>query len=116
MGKHLCWSLFFNNIAGHRPWACNFIKKETPTQVFSCDYYEIFKKFFFMEHLRWLLLKARENLKLDTIKLFHVNGFLSIPPENTRKALVFWCFWGVKKETSGKKWVKTLHNLLKNFP
>ena len=29
-------------------------KKETPTQVFSC---ENFKNAFFKKHLRWLLLK-----------------------------------------------------------
>ena len=28
-GKHLCWSLFFNKVAGL------FFKKETPAQVFS---------------------------------------------------------------------------------
>ena len=27
--------------------ACNFIKKVTPTQVFSCEFYEIFKNIFF---------------------------------------------------------------------
>ena len=32
-------------------------KKETPTQVFSCEYYEIFKNRFFLEHLWWLILK-----------------------------------------------------------
>ena len=26
---------------------CNFIQKETPTQVFSCEYYEIFKNTLF---------------------------------------------------------------------
>ena len=31
--KHLCQSLFFNKVAGG---ACNFIKKETLAQVFSC--------------------------------------------------------------------------------
>ena len=30
--------------------------KETPTQVFSCEYCEIFKNSFFIEHLWWLLL------------------------------------------------------------
>ena len=33
-GKHLCWNLFFNKVAG-----LNFIKKETPMQVFSCKNY-----------------------------------------------------------------------------
>ena len=37
-GKDLCWSLFF--------------KKETPTHVLSCEYYEIFKNTYFEEHLR----------------------------------------------------------------
>ena len=32
--------------------ACNFIKKETLGQVFSCELCEIFKKTFFTEHLQ----------------------------------------------------------------
>ena len=40
--------------------AYNFIKKETLTQVFSCEFFEIFKNtFFFTEHLQWLLLKMQ---------------------------------------------------------
>ena len=35
----------FNNVADMT--ACNFIKTETPTQVFSCEYCEIFKNSFF---------------------------------------------------------------------
>ena len=31
--------------------ACNFIKKETLAQVFSCEFYEIFKNALFTEHL-----------------------------------------------------------------
>ena len=37
-GKHLCQSLFFSKVAG---LACNFIKKETLAQVFSCEFCEI---------------------------------------------------------------------------
>ena len=37
-GKHLCWSLFFH--------------KETPAQVFSSEYCEIFKSISSEEHLR----------------------------------------------------------------
>ena len=44
-GKHLCWSLFFNKVTGLQ--ACNFIKKETPMQVFFCEICEIFKNTFF---------------------------------------------------------------------
>ena len=32
--------------------ACNFIKKETLAQVFSCEFYEISKNTFFTKHLR----------------------------------------------------------------
>ena len=31
--------------------ACNFIKKETLTQVFSCEFCKVFKKIIFTEHL-----------------------------------------------------------------
>ena len=42
-GKHLCQGLFFNKVAGG---ACNFIKKETLAQVFSCEFCEISKNTF----------------------------------------------------------------------
>ena len=38
----------------------NFNKKETPTQVFSCEYHKIFKNSCFIEHPRWLLLNMVE--------------------------------------------------------
>ena len=39
----------FNKVAGLK--ACNFIK-ETPTQVFSCEIWEIFKNTYFAEDLQ----------------------------------------------------------------
>ena len=48
-GKNLCQSLSFNNVAGE---ACNFIKKETLVQLFSCEFCDISKNTFFTEHLR----------------------------------------------------------------
>ena len=41
--------------------ACNFIKKETSTQVISCNFHKIFNntifnKKLFSKHFRWLLL------------------------------------------------------------
>ena len=39
------------------PEACNFIKNETLAQVFSCEFCVISNNTFFIEHLRWLLLK-----------------------------------------------------------
>ena len=35
---------------------CNFIKKESLAQVFSCEFCEVSKNTFFTEQLRWLLL------------------------------------------------------------
>ena len=35
----------------HRPQSCNFIKKETLAQVYSCEFCEISKNTFFTEHL-----------------------------------------------------------------
>ena len=42
--KHLCKSLFFNKVAGRRP--ATLLKKETLTQVFSCEFCEISKNIF----------------------------------------------------------------------
>ena len=42
-GKHLRQSLFLKNVAGQ---ACNFIKKETLAQVFSCEFCKISKNIF----------------------------------------------------------------------
>ena len=42
--KHLCQSLFFNKVAVEV--ACNFTKKETLVQVFSCEFCKISKNTF----------------------------------------------------------------------
>ena len=47
--KRLWQSFMFNKVLGG---AYNFIKKETLAQVFSCEFWEIFKSTFFTEHLR----------------------------------------------------------------
>ena len=39
-----------------KPQVCNFIKKEALTRVFFCEFCEISKNTFFIEHLWWLLL------------------------------------------------------------
>ena len=48
----------FNTVRGLK--ACNFNKKDTSTQLFSCEYHKIFTNYIFMEHLRWLLLNMVE--------------------------------------------------------
>ena len=47
-------------------WGAATLKEETPTQVFSCEYHKIFKNSFFIEHLRWLLLKMVEEFLIQT--------------------------------------------------
>ena len=42
---------FFNKVAGPKSQTCSFIKKETLTQVFSCEFFEISKKTIFTEYL-----------------------------------------------------------------
>ena len=37
---------------------CNFILEESPEQVFSCEFCEIFKYTLFNEHIGWLLLSC----------------------------------------------------------
>ena len=46
-----------------RNQACNFIKKETLAQVFSCEFCEIFKIIFFTKHL-WTTVSAWHYCKL----------------------------------------------------
>ena len=60
-GKHLRQSLFFNKVACA---ASNFIKKETLTQVFRCEFCEICKKTFFN---RTPLVAASESEKWQKI-------------------------------------------------
>ena len=51
-GKHLSQSLFLS---------CNFIKKETLAQGFSCEFCKIFKNTFFTEHL-WMTASILQQL------------------------------------------------------
>ena len=59
--KPLCRSLYFNKVAGQ---VCNFIKIETLTQVFSCEFCEISKNTFFTEYV-WATAFKAGNLKLS---------------------------------------------------
>ena len=55
-GKHLCQSLFFNNVAGLRP--AILLKKETLHRCFSANFAKFLRTHFLTEHLQWLLLRA----------------------------------------------------------
>ena len=48
-GKHLCWILFLTKLQPFRPVI--LIKKDSNID-FSCQYWEIFKDTFFIEHVR----------------------------------------------------------------
>ena len=48
--------------------ACNFIKKETPTDESSCEFWEIFKNINFVEHF-WTAAPVDINIKAFGIKL-----------------------------------------------
>ena len=47
-GKQLCRTFFESS---YEFQACNIIKKETSTQVFSCDIFENFRNTFYIKHL-----------------------------------------------------------------
>ena len=57
--KYVLESLF-NKVTGLI--ACNFIKKETPTQVFPCEYHKMFENSFFYGAPRWLFLRIVEEI------------------------------------------------------
>ena len=46
-----------------RTHSCNFIKKETVAQVFSCEFCEIFKNTFFKKHL-WMIASIVCNIQI----------------------------------------------------
>ena len=53
IGKHLCWSLFFNKVAGLSPET--LLKKRLQHRCFFVNFVKFFKNTFFKEHLWWLL-------------------------------------------------------------
>ena len=46
--KHLCWCLFLIKL--------HALERDSNIHFFSCEYCEVFKKRFFIEHLWWLFL------------------------------------------------------------
>ena len=85
--KHLCYSLFLIKLQTFRPatllkrnFNTQLYQKETPTQVFSCEYFKIFRNTYFEEHQQKAasglfsgtsdkssikLLKCPANIRLD---------------------------------------------------
>ena len=84
-GRHLCQGLFFNTVA------CNFIKKEYLTQLFSCEFCEISKNTFFTEHLR--TTASKQNLKLFGPFLWiGFNCLKATEPPRVLTSLLWTCF------------------------
>ena len=93
-GKHLCRTLFF------KPKACNFIKKETPAQMFSCEFCEIFRNTFFTEHLwktasiflisfdvSFKVIDSKKLLQFSRLSIYtSLKGLILVSKENHNKA------------------------------
>ena len=74
--KHLCWNIFFNKNAGLQ--ACAIIK--APTQVFSCEYSEIFNYTYFdvslkKTHTQKNRFKTSYMKKTCLFKMFFIISF-----------------------------------------
>ena len=91
----------------------NFIKKETPTMVSSCEFWETFKKTFFTEHLQ---TTASTNQLIFTPCHYFADGhyqttvMISIKPFTTWR----WKFHNIRRRFSIAH--KICSNLLKNNP
>ena len=74
-GECMCWSLFLIKLQHWR--GCNFIKRETSTQGFSCECYETFKNNFFYRILlvaaSWFKECNEKNLFPFVISCFTCN-------------------------------------------
>ena len=90
----------------------NFIKKETLTQVFSCEFCEISKNNFFTEHFRWLLLPLVSLAKIRKIsnsnKSFKSSGVCRLSQDNIHpvflvKLLLYWILRKIYELKSVKK-------------
>ena len=106
-GKHLCQSLFFNEF-----FNLFFIKKETLSQVSSCELCEISKNTFSTEHLRTV---ASELIKTK-IKCCLKRKFLSTMKISSEKKLRTlhkkWSFF-LRISWANPKFLQILSHLLK---
>ena len=72
--------------------ACNFIKKETLVQLFSCEFCEIFKNTFFTEHLR-TTASVRREFVLNVMRHFVIAVGLYLGSCQTSMMELF--FWNI---------------------
>ena len=95
-GKHLYWSLFFEK---------KILKKEIRHRCFPVKYANKLGAYFFLEHLRWLLLKARENRYRSTTKPW-------IKQKQRIGNLVLYCVPTYKRKRCSKLALLKSHHLL----
>ena len=72
IGKQLCWSLF---LIIWRFTSRQLYYKETPTQVFSCEYCKIFIKVYFKGHL-WTTASDLHWFKVEDIVIEKTETYL----------------------------------------
>ena len=72
-GKHLCHSSYLIKLQAE---TCNFIKRETLVQVFSCECSEFFRNIFFREHLRVTASTSCQRFNDDHMKVIEENVWL----------------------------------------
>ena len=66
--KHLCWSLFFNKVAGLRP--AILLKRRLQLSCFLANIEEFLRTAFYVAQLRWLLLKAGNSFYICVLYCF----------------------------------------------
>ena len=77
IGKDLCWSLFLIKLQVIRTLKLQFFKN--PTQVFSCEYCEIFKNTNFEEHLQTVASEFYSNEFASAVIHRKCNSLLPYP-------------------------------------
>ena len=86
------------------PEVCNFIKRETSTQIFSCEFYEIFKNTFFTGHLQLHASVTYQDLHAPRFYGNQANlhfRYITLPccfsysMEHCKKSVRIWSFSGL---------------------
>ena len=62
------------NVTWLKASTCNFIKKKILVQVFFCEFSKFLRGPFLKEHLRWLFLTTKHEIRiiLKTVELFYL--------------------------------------------
>ena len=72
-GKHLCWSLFFNEITGFR--FATLLRKRLQHRCFPANIAKFLRAALFPEHLRWLVLKVGNSVLYIYVLYFFKKSF-----------------------------------------